>query len=196
MRCISSLILVVIVVLSSCKRDEPNARLTPMLASDFPSTVGSEWVYKRTDSFTNVVDTFRVKIIADVSSTTKMWQLAYSNATDTTYYMIVGDTALQCITNFNFYTQKLKFPYDVGTTYSNGGIYSTVIDRSDIMTNNILLSKAFHTYYSIYTVESDFKQESWVEKRVGIVKQHTTANSWDTGVYTNYTIELLSTNIH
>ena len=199
MRYLSSFIIIAIVLFSSCKKGDTDTSPTPMFASDFPTTVGSQWVYKRTDSLWHVVDTLTVKIIEDATSPnsqpTKMWQLVHNNRIDTTYYMIVADTALVCVANFNFYTQKLAFPYDVGKTYSNGAFYNTILDRSDIVVSNVLFSKTFHTYYSYELIEYSFKQESWVEKRVGIVKQHTTASSWDTGSSANYTIELLSTNI-
>ena len=198
----SFIVILAIVLLSSCRKDDTDSPLTPMLSSDFPSTIGSQWVYKRTDSTTNVVDTFTVKIVGQTTmpngQIAKLWEYTYATRVDTNYYVIVGDTLKQYnyfLSNLNYPNNTIIFPFIVGSFYRFNLSFDSVIERKDIIVNNILFLGSFHTLKRTYGLEYEANQEFWYEKRVGLIKQYARNVSYDYGTISSKTIELLYTNI-
>ena len=200
MRYLSSLIIIAIVLLSSCRKDDTDTSPTPMLATDFPATIGSQWVYKRTDSSTHVVDTFTVRILGQTTMNNgqiaKLWEYTYKTGVDTNYYATIGDTVKifnYLSSNGNYSYNAYIFPFIVGAVHQFVCIPDRVIERKDITVNNILFLMSFHTIKKGGCVNDYFYQDTWFEKRVGIIKQYT--HEYGLGAFSNFSIELLSTNI-
>ena len=205
MKSFSLVIFVLAILICSCHKDTINpVKSTPAIvdtpqiaASDFPQTIGDQWVYRRTDSITNIVDTFAIKIVGrktlENGELAMMWEYTYSTTVDTLYYSIEADTVKQYANSrVANYSHLYIYPLYLGKAYQYIDSLS-VNEKRNITANNILYPNCYYTSEVYFLPDYRFYQHSWLDKKVGVIKQDTRELSF--GPNSNFSIELLSTNI-
>jgi len=155
----------------------------------FPSTVGSKWLYKTTNS-DNEVGTLNFEIVSEYPKTTGMqgtlWISDIKNNTssffynmfDTLYYEDHNDTLIFKRNSGNNLETVVSYivPFSVGNTWYDADAYYLVEEESNVGTfTNAYKIVEYRSWFSISLITY-----SWFVPYIGLVKRDIYQSEWQT----------------
>ena len=144
--------------------------------NNFPSGIGSYWVYEVTDSVKNIFDILRVsvpgEITLDDNKKLKIWEYKYSTHVESLYVSIDADTLLFYVKVNSVYLEKTKilFPLTIGKTWD------TEVGEAVVYSNEFIKVPAFYantfnvTIYPTHFSNSAGDNKYFITPNLGIVK--------------------------
>jgi hypothetical protein len=157
------------IILTSCRKEKEL-----LVTQDFPSTIGSWWMYQVLDQNNVVLDTLTVRIISTTSiygANMQVWTNTTSKYTDTIYVLPANNS-------ITFYTfndvEYLSFNFPIisnqpWTTPMAGVSYTT--GSQNITINNITYNGCTYlNQYQAPLMGTSINESIWIAKQIGIIK--------------------------
>ena len=154
--------------------------LSTFSLSQFPNSVGSEWVYQLVDTVTDLVDTVTVRVVDKIQSpgydSVMVWTYRGREYVDTMFIATNGQIVSEffdTLVVMPFVAWPYEFPMAVGRHW---GIYTfapipQVDDKAPISTPAGNFRSAFHYQASGIWVDDYWLVDDWLVPRVGVVKR-------------------------
>ena len=154
--------------------------LSTFSLSQFPNSVGSEWVYQLVDTVTDLVDTVTVRVVGKIESpgydSVMVWTYRGREYVDTMFIATNGQIVSEffdTLVVMPFVAWPYEFPMAVGRHW---GIYTfapipQVDDKAPISTPAGNFRSAFHYQASGIWVNDYWLVDDWLVPRVGVVKR-------------------------
>jgi len=183
---LQTIILGVLIILSSCKKDENPVVVQPKPDVILPLNVNNQWTYKRTyfDSLGAVsqIDTFSCKVLRDTVIQSEIWSImsywgtAYRNKAD------------GCWAAFSQPTLLYKYPAFLNETFLSGQ------DTVSVVSTNTITTVPAGTF-ACYSYERDFyglPYHTLLSPKIGLIKDDWVVRINNGPPFINAQIELIS----
>ena len=168
-------IISILLLFDSCRKAD-HILLT---AQEFPTSIGSWWIYQVLDQNNNILDTLNVTIVGmqTVNGTPMQeWITTSRRYLPDTDYVFVSSTSIQFYTKYEVDYLSINFPVienQAWTTPVQGVTYTENIQN--ISVHNAIYNGATYLNQSApYSVNYSLDESIWIAKNIGIVK-HITA---------------------
>jgi hypothetical protein len=184
------LVFVIPFFIGSCKKTDHSSLI---IAKDFPTSIGSWWMYQVLDDNGNIQDTITYKILDVVSIGSFQWQRwtsIESHWYDTTYVLSTNTSiGFYKYADTNILYFKVNFPVidnEIWTTPVQGVTYTT--NLQNITVNGAAYYSVAYLNQYLATMQGYGVNESiWIARGIGIVR-HSNLNS---GIPLHFTDEHL-----
>lgn len=171
---ISRLVLVLIIVLSGCTKEDECSRLSEEY---FPNQTGNWWIYERFDSLSMEKTSLKVEIVRDSvwkdGLTYKMWTFNKSNIYDTLYVRTTADSVIFFRYLEGFPEEVMLIPLSVGLSWEHPEWVrdsTRVLSRDTVVVNINAFTDAYRIRRQLFAFNDYRTDYRWFVPHLGIVK--------------------------
>lgn len=177
------LVLLSLLIISSCEEDNPINSQSKYTLDRFPNQVGNIWTYHRYDSLTSLQDTVTVEIVDTVtifdSLFTTIWEFHFSanDSTDSQYVNIKGNylTYIKIFDDILITDFRIEFPIEVNKYWDGGQLIEDSCFVTDLgrvrVHNNQIYDNAYHVDRTTWLPNEYGYYQYWFVPDIGIAKQ-------------------------
>lgn len=166
--------IVVLMFLGACKKTDHSTLLT---AQEFPTTIGSWWMYQVLNQNNKILDTLTVTIVGTTTIggiAMQEWSYAYtySSYLPDTNYVSLSSSSIQFYTKYQVEYMSINFPVvdnETWTTPVQGFSYTTGIQNITVQ-NTSYNGAIYLNQYEPPSVGTSVNESIWIVKNIGIVQ--------------------------